>query len=124
MTVFVIGSSKSRFEVGTEVFVQPGGEGHYAFSERKFKYGPSLRVKRKGSSVCFTAPLKRGVAQEGNGFYARVLPEDAEAGLEDIDRRIEEKREELNALCHERQEFLAAQVVRGEKITTKHATAT
>jgi hypothetical protein len=124
MPVFVIGSASSRFEVGSEVIIQPGGEGREVFSNKKYKYGPSFRVKKKGTVISYTAPMKRGVAQEGKGFYARVLPSDAEAGLEELDFRIEAVREVLNNLCRERQEYLAAQVVRGERISEKHATVT
>jgi hypothetical protein len=124
MTVFVIGR-EGRFEVGASVFVQPQGTAENIFTGKKSKYGPFLRVRRTGSSaVSYHAAMVRGVAREGGGFYARVLPADAEVGLLDLDQQIEAKREELRALHEDRQAFLAAHVVRGERIASKHATTT
>lgn len=119
---FVIGR-EGRFEVGDEIVLMPAHEGRYAFSNRKVKIPESLRLRRAGSSFTLQAcaSLSRGVAVEGHGYYARVLPEDAEQGLAEIDAAIEAKNKEISALYKERQAFLAAHVVRGERIGKKHA---
>ena len=116
-----------------------GKEGSFVVSDRAFvtpecratsgkKIPESIGVR--GSSKHFT--IKRGIAQEwrdvhwgGDGalVYGRVLPEDAEPELAEIDEQIAVAESELKQLRAARQMFLAAAVVRGERITKKHVEA-
>ena len=123
MSVFVIGC-EGKFSVGVEVIVQPGSTAREAFSNRVVKLAPVFRLRRvDGGVTSSAATMKRGVAEEVDGYYARVLPPDAEVGLADLDARIAARRAELDAMHAERQAFLAANVVRGERIAKRHASS-
>ncbi len=118
---FVIGTA-GRFSVGDAVRLLPPTVGRNPFTEKRVPVGAYVRLVSERGTPLVSAPLRRGVAQEGPGFYARVLPEDAEEGLSELDQQIERKRAELLALSEQRQEYLAAHVVRGQRIGEKHAT--
>lgn len=117
--IFVFGS-EGRFETGTEVWVSPATTGHTAFTNRPVKIDAYVRLTRQRGGIVCGAVFKRGVAVEGKGRYARVLPPDAEEGLAGLDRNIEAAEEALRVLRRDRQDYLAAHVVRGERIALKH----
>lgn len=119
MSIFVIGKV-GHLRVGTEVYVFPATVGRKFLSDEPVKIDASISVKTGYGSRQSTT-LVRGKARESKGFYARVFPTDAEEGLQALDNRIKEKENELALLREERQEYLAANVVRGELITKKHA---
>lgn len=118
MRRFIIGRV-GRFEVCDSVHVQPASTGHEAFTGKPVKIAASLCFRKDGRYVSYTAGMKRGVAVEGPGYYVRVMPEDAEEALADIDRRLTEAQAAVRAMYDERQAFLAAHVVRGERVTVK-----
>ena len=122
--IFVVGTD-GRLEVYRVIRVQSATIAHQAFTNKPVKIGPWFMLRRGPSGTWVHAPMNgHGVAEEKGGFRARVLPVDAERELAELDDQIDAAERVLAELRKERQAFLAASIMRGERISKKHVPET